>query len=65
MRTLFKKFDPKEIDDLPKGVDILFIIRRDIHIVDSYVGTVKQVKAFRQYHIDNEYTHYLILPKFK
>lgn len=66
MRIQFRKLDLLKLEDIPPKTPILFVeFYNKVHIVETYVGTIEDCKNFRLFQLNNNFTHWLILPKIK
>ncbi len=62
-KILFKKLDLQKLDEIPEKIEILFIEENKNGFAQEFVGTLQRAKDFRRYQLENDWTHYLILPK--
>lgn len=67
MRVQFRKLDPNKLDEIPEHVQILFVQEmrqgRGVIYLETYVGSIHAAKIWREYQLNNSWTHWLILPK--
>ncbi len=63
MRVQFRKLDLNNLDAIPEKVEVLFVQYRNDFYHQEFIGTIQRAKDFRKYQLENDWTHWLLLPK--